>query len=273
VADTIVEPRRLQLFTPSSLYECGQFEFKFFQQLYTQTRYFGPVGTAIDQNNRSSYYSGIGNLLVGINRRFNAGVDFWVRSVLIDDENRSPFRLFTFPGAPGGRTALTAIGPKIKFQPFPGLNGFTLQSSFLFPVASDPEGRNNGLPYLATENYLSWTQIFYTHNFSSQFQLFSEIDLYWDINRGEGNGSFSNPVSVFFSYFPTPRITFYAMNQFWPTWGESLFSSWWYQAGLGGKIQLGRNVDIELMYGRFLAGRNAAGPAQAFNLGVRVVKW
>jgi hypothetical protein len=266
------EPR-LQLYTPSSLFDLGQFEVKFFQQLYSQTRFWNGEGNAVDQGNRSNYYSGIGNVLFGINKRINLGVDFWIQSVYIDPEEKSPFRLFTFPGAPNGRTALTAIGPKVKFQPFPGLNGFTVQSSFLFPTASDPEGRSNGLPYLATENYLSWTQIFYTHNFSSRFQLFTELDLYWNINRGEGNGFFATPASVFLSYFPTKKITVYVMNQFWPTWGGSFFSSYWYQAGIGGKVQLGRSLDLELSYGRFLVGRNAAGPAQAFNLGLRFVKW
>ncbi|MEM0996646.1 MAG: hypothetical protein AAGN35_06190 [Bacteroidota bacterium] len=267
------DPRRLQLYTPSSMYEWGQMEVKFFQQLYTQTQFFDGDGGTVDQGSRATYYSGIGNILFGLNQRVNFGVDFWVQSVLIDGENTSPFKLFTFPGAPNSRTALTAIGPKIKFQPFRNLNGFTIQSAFLLPVASDPEGRTNGRPFLATENYIWWTQIFYTHNFTEQLQLFGEIDPYWNINRGEGNGFFATPTSVFFSYFPNRKFTLYAMNQFWPTYGDGFFSSYWYQAGLGAKYQVGESFDLEIMYGRFLFGRNAAGPATAINLGVRFVKW
>lgn len=271
-----VDEPNLQLYTPSSMLNWGQFEAKFFQQLYTQTHFFDADGKAVPQNARSTYYSGIINFVLGYSSRLNFGVDAWVQSVLIDAETSSPFQLFSFRASPFSRTALTAIGPKIKFQPLPKVNGLTLQSSFLLPVAKDPQGRSNGKPYLATENMLWWTQIFYTKMLAEKVQLFTELDAYWSINRGvdpSGSGSFSTPASLFLSYFPTNRITVYGMNQFWPTLGEGVFSSWWYQVGLGAKYRIADGFDLEFMYGRFLAGRSAAGQATALNFGVRFVHW
>ena len=270
------EEPNLQLYTPSSMLSWGQFEAKFFQQLYTQTHFFDPNGEAVPQNARTTYYSGIFNLVFGYSSRFNFGVDAWLQSVLIDAESSSPFQLFSFQSSPFSRTALTAVGPKIKYQPIPKLNGLTLQSSFLFPIAKDPQGRTNGRPYLATENMLWWTQIFYTHMLANKLQLFTELDAYWSINRGvhpSGSGSFSTPASLFLSYFPTNRITVYGMNQFWGTLGEDVFSSWWYQVGVGAKYRIADGFDLEFMYGRFLAGRAAAGQATALNFGVRFVHW
>lgn len=267
---------RLQLYTPSSLLDWGQFDVKFFQQLYTQTQFWDGEGNTLEAGNRTNYYSGIFNFVIGYNKRINFGFDAWVQSVYIDGETGSPFRLFTRPSGNNARTALTAIGPKVKWQPFERLGGLTLQSSFLLPIAKDPEGRNNGLPYLATQNFLWWTQLFYTYNISSQFQFFAETDLYWNIDRQfnfEQSGFIAMPTSAFFSYFPTSKATIYVNTQVWPNLGENVISSWWWMAGLGGKYQLSKSFDIEVSYGRFLMGRGAAGPARTFNLGLRFVKW
>lgn len=269
------EPR-LQFYTPSSLLNWGQFEVKYFSQIYTQNRFFDANGETQDQGSRATYYSGIGNVTLGFNRRINFGFDFWLQSVLIGDMDSSPFRILSFPSEQNARTALTTIGPKIKFQPLPSVNGLTLQSSFLIPIASDPEGKANGRPFLATQNFLWWTQIFYTKNFSEQLQLFTELDVYWNMRRNTenpSNGFLALPMSAFFSYFPTRKITFYVMNQFWPTLGDNLFSAYWYQVGIGGKYQFTKSIDLELSAGKFLFGRNSAGPANTFNLGLRFVKW
>lgn len=269
-------PNQLQLYNPSSMLSWGQFDAKFFQQLYTQTASFDADGNTIESNSRANYYSGIGNFVLGYNNRLNFGMDFWVQSVFIDTAKGSPLRTFSSNRGDFGRTALTALGPKVKWQPFASVNNFTVQSSFLLPVANNPEG-DSIIPYLATENFLWWTQIFYTNNISDKFQFFAEVDLYWNIDRSfdfERSGFLAAPMSVFLSYFPTSKVTLYVNNQFWPNLGgENLVSSWWYQAGIGGKYQLTSSVDLEVSAGKFLAGRDTAGPASTFNLGIRYVKF
>ncbi len=263
---------RLQLFTPSSMLLWGQAEAKIYQQVYSQTHYFDAQGHPQPQNGRSTYYTGIASLMLGFKPWFNFGAEVWLRSVRLDAENSSPFQVLSFQSGPNSRSALSAIGPKLKFQPFKRLNGFAVQTSLLIPVGKDMEANNRAQPYLATENLQWWTQCYYTHRLSQRWQLFGEVDAYAAINTGGREqtqaSSFALPTSLYINYFPTSRITVYAFNQVWPT-----ISTVWFQAGVGGKMRISQRLDLDFMYGRFLAGINVAGQANAFNLGIRCVKW
>ena len=263
---------KLQRFTPSSMLAWGQFETRYFQQIYSQSHYFDAKGKPQAQGHRSTYYTGILSVNFGCKPWFNFGMDLWLRSVRIGDPSESPFKIFSFQSGPNSRTAISAIAPKLKFQPFRKWNGFTVQTSLLIPVGRDMEGVLNGRPFLATENLVWWTQFYWTKSLAQRWQLFAEVDAYASFHtRGASHmqpSAFAAPVSVYLSFFPTRRLTLYIMNQAWPT-----SSTIWYQAALGGKYRLGEGLELEAMYGRFLAGVNAAGQANAFNLGLRFVKW
>lgn len=263
---------KLQVYTPSSMLLKGQWEAKIFQQVYSQTHFFDGQGKPRPQNARSSYYSGIASILFGWKPWLNFGAELWLRSTRIDAESSSPFNVLTFQSGPNSRTSISTVGPKLKFQPFAKHNGLSIQTSLLFPIGKDLEGRLGNQPYVATENLVWWTQIYYSKRLKRHWMLFAEGDIYAEFNTksvSQGNKStVAIPLSVFMSYFPTKHITIFAMNQVWPT-GNSI----WYQAGIGGKLRLTNALELELMYGRFLAGIAAAGQANAFNLGVRFVKW
>ncbi len=265
-------PPRLQRFTPSSMLDWGQWEAKLFQQVYSQTRYFDMQGKPQAQGNLSSYYSGIASITLGCNRWFNFGAEAWLRSVRIDAPDASPFKVLGFQSGPNSRTALSAIGPKLKFQPFAHQPGFSLQTALLIPVGRQMEANSRNQPYLATENLQWWTQFYYTWNFARRWMLFAQLDAYAALNTGGKEqtqpSSFALPASVYLSCFPSPRFTVYAYNQVWPT-----VSTVWYQAGMGGKYRIAEGLELEASYGRFLAGIGAAGQANAFNLGIRFVKW
>ena len=47
----------------------------------------------------------------------------------------------------------------------------------------------------------------------------------------------------------------------------------WLQVGGGAKYALTHRLTLELAYGRFVAGRNSAGPADAYNFGIRYIHW
>lgn len=256
--------------TPAYMLRPGQWEAKWYNQVYTQTAYFDGSGTAIDQGARSSYYSGILTGMVGLRARINVGVEAWLQSVRYDAKDHSPLRVLFFENIPGSRTALTFLGPKVRIP----LNRLmSLQSSFLFPTAKDPEGRNNGRVYLASENYIWWSQLTFQTELGTRLQLYAQLDPYWNINRKAGNGFLALPASAFLTYLPRTRFSIFAMSQFWPQLGSGGFSAWWWQLGAGGKYALGDRLTLELAYGRFLAGRNSAGPATALNLGLRYIHW
>ncbi len=263
---------RLQRYNASSMLNWGQWEAKYFQQIYSQTHYFDAQGKAQPQNARSTYYSGIASVTLGCKRWFNFGVEAWLRSVRIDATDASPFKVLSFQSGPNSRTALSAVGPKFRFQPFSKFNGFSVQTALLIPVGKEMEADSRNRPYLATENLQWWTQFYYSLSIKSHWLLFAQLDAFASLNTGGKEqtqaSSFALPASVYISYFPTRHITFYAYNQLWPT-----VSTIWYQAGLGAKVRFTEGLELECSYGRFLAGIDAAGPANAFNLGLRFVKW
>lgn len=270
----------LQNYTPSSLLKPRQMEIKIWNNLYSQNKYWDAAGTAQDQGFRSNYFATIGNFLFGVHPRLNAGFDVWFRSVNIAAPNSSPFSVLSFRNnGPEHRTALSMVGPKVKFTPFPlKLERLSVQSSFLIPVLKDPTGALTNRPFLERDNFTWWTQVFFDRQLARKTQIFTELDVIWYLDRrfdlSEGGGV-STPASVFFSYFPTTKWTAYLSGQFWPTWGgnDRLFQNYFSQSHLGVKYQVRRNLDLEASYSRFLFGRATAGPANTFNLGVRFVKF
>lgn len=265
----------IQSYTPSVLLKKGQWEYKFFNNLYTQTQGYDSDGNKVKYNSRGTYFSFINQFLMGVSPKLNLGFDLWVKSVRIDSVNSSPLALLKFEGVPNTRTALSGVGPKIKIAPIKKLSHLSTQSTFLFPVAKDQEGVSNGKPYLSADSYIWFTQIFYDQSIGSKFQLFFQVAPWIYIKKEKplqgSRTSYSNPVDVFFSYFPTKRITIYFENEFWPSFGEDGISSWFRQEGIGMKFQIIRGfLEAEGLYTKFTMGKNA-GAGETYNLGLRFI--
>jgi hypothetical protein len=256
--------------TPAYMLTAGQWEAKLYNQVYSQTAYFDANRQAIDQGARSTYYSGIFSLMFGLKARLNLGLEAWGQSVRFDAKDTSPLRVLFFDDIPGSRTAWTFLGPKVRL---PLNRHMSLQSTFLVPLAKDPEGRFNGRPYLASQNFIWWNQITFQSELSTHFQLFAQVDPYWNIKRNEGSGFFALPTSAFLTYLPGTKFSLYAMSQFWPQVLGTGQYAWWWQLGGGAKYAMFDRLTLELGYGRFLAGRNSAGPATALNFGIRYIHW
>lgn len=264
-----------QEFTPSVLYTKGQWEYKFFNNLYSQTHGFDKDGNKVDYKSRGSYFSSINQALFGVSSRFNVGVDFWVKSVQVDNANSSPFDLLQFESNSTNRTALTNIGPKVKFLPFKKLSHLSIQSTFLIPVAKDQEGKSNGKPYLSDDSYISITQIFYDYSINRKFQLFFQLSPWVYIKKtpvaNTERATLSTPADFFLSYFPNDRLTLFVQEQFWPNFRDNEIASWFRQEGLGAKYQIIKGkLEIETSYTRFTIGRNA-GAGVTYNLGLRFI--
>ncbi len=111
----------LQSYTPSILFEAGEWEIKSFQNFYTQTKSFKD-GKKEANGERSNYFTSINQVLFGVNGQFNVGFDVWVKSVAISGDNL------------GTRYGVSSVGPKIKVAPFKNLERLSIQSSILFPT-------------------------------------------------------------------------------------------------------------------------------------------
>ena len=267
------EKSNLQTYTPSVLLKKGQIEVQLFNNIYTQTSYSDVNGDHIDLNGRSSYYTGFMRFLIGTSKssKINIGFDINLKSVRNDpDASSSFFKVLKFGNDSISRTALTSLGPKIKISPFNNFKGFSIQSAFWIPVTKDLEGKESGKPWLAWDRYTWWNQFFYDKTLSDKFQIFAEADLLFRFERDFElkNTMVDIPLSTFVNYFPIKNATLYAMVQYSPTVTSS--STFYVQVGVGGKYQITKHLNIELLYTDFIYSKNS-GTGQTFNLGLRFI--
>jgi len=261
----------LQSYTPSILFGKGQWEFKNFNNLYTQTQHFSPEGgKETTGRGRETYVSYINQFLYGVSGQINVGMDLWVKSVYVESTDREDW------------TAVTGIGPKIKIAPFKQLPRLSIQSTLLFPLAGDLEGGSmpGDQAFLEHDRTLWINQLFYDLPLSDDFQLFFQQAFWYAFVRESfrENNYLQTPLSGFFNYFPNNRLTIYAMTEYWPTHyntneqkGEA-FYSYFVQSGGGVKYQVIPGLlEGELLYTNFWMGSDFEGAGETFNIGIRII--
>lgn len=270
----VADAQNLQNYTPSILFDKGAWEFKSFQNLYTQTKAFDGGSKVETGRGRESFFTSINQFLYGVNGQINIGADLWIKNVNLENGD------FT------SRTAITGFGPKVKVAPFAALPRFSIQSTALFSLADDLEGRapDADKPFLFLEfdrSTLWLTQFFFDQPIGQKWQFFFQQAFWYHFVRDSfrENNFLQTQTSVFVNYFPNSRWTVYGMTEYFPTHyndaeqtGEAFFS-YFVQAGLGLKYQLIPNfVELEALYTNFLNGSDGSGAGQTFNFGVRIVR-
>ncbi|MEM6360479.1 MAG: hypothetical protein AAGA64_09955 [Bacteroidota bacterium] len=272
------ESSNVQKYTPSVLLEKGKWELNSFYNLYTQTTIRDAEGDEINLGQRQTFLNAMYQLTYGISPsgKINVGIDVWATRALYDNDEGSPFKVLTFADGDFSRTAVTGIGPRIRYVPFNNISGFSIQSTFLFPVADDLEEPS----FTGHDRYTWFTQFFYDMKLSSQWRLFLETDFLYRIDReGDRANFFRVPLSAFLSYFPRDqKTTIFAFGQYSPRY-ETLsnevdeqfgLNSWFTQLGVGAKYQLTTKLGLELSYANFIASRQDGG-GYALNLGFRYI--
>ena len=278
VSCKIAAQSNLQNYTPSILFDKGDWEVKSFQNLYWQSKIFDGIGTQKVESPSGTqlWLTSINQFLYGINNQINVGIDVWGKHTAYEQT------------AFGTNTAIVGIGPKIKIAPFKNLKRLSIQSTFLFPLANDLENREEsgmGSPYFLHEDASLWlTQFFYDKPLSEQFQLFFQQAFWYHFARNSfRSGNYlKTQTSIFLNYFPNNRWTLYAMSEYFPTHysyisesdqGANAFDNFFIQSGIGLKYQLIFNkLELELLATDFWAGSNGQGAGQTVNLGLRWVK-
>ena len=259
----------VQDYTPGTLLQPGQLEVKVFNNLYTQTAFFNENREKIDQGIRSTYFTSITNVLYGIKANFNVGFDLYVKSVLNSREDSSPFSLFSFPSHNMARTAISAIAPKIKVAPFSSIPSLSFQTSVLFPLAEDLEGRNNDRPFLDYKGIQWWTQVFYDYSINEDWLLYFENDYFWRLDATAEN--FVTPLKAILQHYPTPRWVVYALGDFSPSWDGFKLSTYYGQAGVGAKYLILPFLEVESLFTIFPFGKNK-GAGRTYNIGFRFLR-
>ncbi|RMI03393.1 MAG: DUF547 domain-containing protein, partial [Calditrichaeota bacterium] len=148
----------LQAYTPSTLLQPGEVEIKLFNNLYTQTAFFDARGHRVAGDRRTSFFTGIAALRVGMDFRWNVGVEVYFKAVRYDVRNSSPFDVLKFSRGNHTRSAITAIAPTVMFAPLSSLPHLSVQTLLLFPAASDLEGMEGRNEFLDQGELQWWTR-------------------------------------------------------------------------------------------------------------------
>ncbi|MGB6268375.1 MAG: transporter [Olleya sp.] len=258
----------IQTYTPSKLLSKGQWDIKFFNNLYTQNESTFTSGTEA----RETYFTSTVDVFTGItdSNRFNVGLLLEFRSNVIAD--RDALDVFKFDGETNtARSGFTSFAPAIKFNPLKSVSNFTIQTAFHIPLVDNES--ENGV-FLDQKGFTFQNRFFYDYNFNSKWQLFTELNTEYHFGKKEdsfANNSLSLTPGLFLSYFPSSKFTVLGLiqhSQRIDTGND--FEQDFTAVGAGAKYQISDVLNIETLYSKFVRGSNT-GLGQSFNIGLRAL--
>ncbi len=258
----------IQQYTPSKLIGKGQWDLKWFNNLYTETEdtFTGDIPRNTFFTSTLEVYTGVGQ-----NKRWNVGAIFEFRSNVVG--GRGALEVFQFDGEEGSaRSGFTSIAPSVKFVPIASVSNFSIQSSFFIPLVDNEV--ENGV-FLDQNGFIWQNRLFYDYTFpGNKWQIFSEINS--ELNFGDADKSFANnslrlTPGVFLSYFPSSKFTVLVLAQHSQLLDlGSDFSQDFTALGGGAKYQLTDALNVELLYTNFVRGSDT-GLGETFNIGLRAI--
>ena len=259
----------IQKFTPSKLVGQGQWDIKWFNNLYTQTESTFTDG----EEPRQTFFTSTVEVYTGVgtNKRWNVGAIFEFRSNVV--EGRNALDVFQFDGEENSaRSGFTSIAPSVKFVPIPSVSNFSIQSSFFIPLVDNEV--ENGV-FLDQNGFIWQNRFFYDYTFpKNKWQLFTELNT--ELGFGDQDDSFANNSlflipGVFISYFPSSKFTIQGLVQHAQRidLGGALEQNFTALGG-GAKYQLTKALNVELLYTNFVRGNNT-GLGETFNIGLRAI--
>ncbi len=263
----------IQTYTPSKLLKKGQWDIKWFNNLYTETKdLFGPNGDKRDIP-RNTFFTSTVDVFTGVSEssKFNIGLLLEFRSNVI--EGRDALDVFKFDGeSSSARSGITSFAPAVKFNPIKNVSNFTVQTAIHIPLVDNES--ENGV-FLDQKGFIFQNRFFYDYSFAGgNWQLFSELNTEYNFGKKEdsfANNSLRLTPGVFLSYFPSSKFTILALAQH----SELIdagndFSQNFTALGGGVKYQLTDVLNVETLYTNFVRGKDT-GLGQTFNIGLRAL--
>ncbi len=189
------------------------------------------------------------------NYRFNAGIDLYYSRTRFDpDPNGSLFRSFAAEG-PGTMTftGFSAIGPRVRWMPFPTLPELTLQSSVVFGLGDEEKQTAFG-----RQRTQALVQATFYQQFARRYTVFGQVDMsYFFENDDRPVSTLSFPLFAYlaaqwtgFGYSDYPKLFSFLSLSYVRNFdaGDQLdglsAASYAAQVGLGGSLQLSRPLSI-----------------------------
>ncbi len=263
----------IQTYTPSKLLKKGQWDIKWFNNLYTETKdLFGPNGDKRDIP-RNTFFTSTVDVFTGVSEssKFNIGLLLEFRSNVIG--GRDALDVFKFDGeSNSARSGITSFAPAIKFNPIKNVSNFTVQTAIHIPLVDNES--ENGV-FLDQKGFIFQNRFFYDYSFSGgNWQLFSELNTEYNFGKKEdsfANNSLRLTPGVFLSYFPSSKFTILALAQHSQLIDAGNdFSQDFTALGGGVKYQLTDVLNVETLYTNFVRGKDT-GLGQTFNIGLRAL--
>lgn len=258
----------LQTYTPSKLLNKGQWDIKWFNNLYTESSYANSNGKSISKL-RENYFTSTIEAFTGISdtNRFNIGAILEIRSNT--NSGRSALSVFSFNDDPNSeRKGITSFAPAIKFQPFKNIGNFSIQTALHIPLVKNET--ENGV-YLDQTAWALQNRFFYDYSFENKdWQLFAELNTEYNFGDAASfaNNTFVFSPGVFLSYFPNSKFTVLGLAQHSQRFGD--FTQDYTALGFGAKYQISSILNLETIYTNFVRGTNN-GLGQTFNIGLRAL--
>ena len=263
----------IQTYTPSKLLKQGQWDIKWFNNLYTETKdLFGPDGSKQDIP-RNTFFTSTVDIFTGIsqNSKLNIGLLLEFRSNVVG--GRDALDVFKFDGETNSaRSGFTSFAPAIKFNPINSVSNFTIQTAFHIPLVDNES--ENGV-FLDSKGFIFQNRFFYDYSFAGgDWQLFTELNSEYQFGKKEdsfANNSLRLTPGVFLSYFPSSKFTILGLVQHSQLidLGNG-FSQDFTAIGGGLKYQLTDVLNIETLYTNFVRGIST-GLGETFNIGLRAL--
>ncbi|WP_299672847.1 hypothetical protein [uncultured Tenacibaculum sp.] len=276
------EKNNLQVFTPSKLLNKGQWDIKWFNGLYTQTKQTGGNNGDSRDILRENFFTSTLEVFTGIseNNRINVGAIIEYRSNTIG--GRQALSVFSLNDSRGTeRKGLTSIAPSVKIQPFKNVGNFSFQSSLHIPTLENEtddaifDFNNDGSPDGVFLDQTAWSfqnRFFYDYTFpSGKWQLFTELNTEYGFgdDKSFANNTFLIVPGAFISYFPTQKATVLAFAQHSERFGD--FEQDNTSLGFGGKYQLTDVINLEVLYSNIVRGFNFQGLGETYSFGIRAL--
>lgn len=260
----------IQTYTPSKLLNKGQWDVKWFNNLYTQTKAANGGGEIVKDLPRETYFTSSIDVFTGVSNSNSLNIGFLaeIRSNAVS--GRDAFDVFKFDSdVQSSRSGLTSIAPVVKFNPIKDVGNFTVQTAIHIPLISEETNRNG--VFLDQTAYTFQNRFFYDYTFpEGDWQIFTELNT--EYNFGD-DSSFANKTfvvapGIFMSYFPSQDVTVLGFLQHQQRFGD--FTQDYTALGFGGKYQLSSTLNVELLFSEFIRGTNS-GLGQSFNIGLRAL--
>lgn len=260
------EKSNIQTYTPSKLLDKGQWDIKWFNNLYTQTKR-DQDGTTLTEP-RTNFFTSTVEVFTGVsnNNRINLGAIVEFRSNTIN--GRQALSVFNLDDTATDRKGITSIAPAIKWQPISNVGNFSVQTALHIPLVENET--ENGV-FLDQSSWIFQNRFFYDYTFGGgDWQLFTELNTEYSFGEKTSfaNDTFAVSPGVFMSYFPNSEWTVLGFVQHTQRFGD--FSQDFTGVGLGGKYQLSKVLNLEVLYSNFVRGTDS-GLGDSYNIGLRAL--